>query len=233
MYNETPCLVTTTVSAKNGKQMKTNIAILLSIVGTGTGSFGAYTAYQANLFKQPLDKHTQVALSFKDEISSAEKRGDKPKVANLRVKYEEYESSWRDGQLLERVTASIRSLDIENISASKKSEILNALNNVMSSPANITSSPEALGAAYYAVGDFSKASEQLGIALAENPSNNNIRALQAASLVSSARSNNGINATALRMQAAELVDNKNLNLTSKQKSFLLNTNDESIRMILK
>ncbi|MBV1952641.1 MAG: hypothetical protein KUG64_10670 [Cycloclasticus sp.] len=212
--------------------MKNNIAIFLSIVGTGTGSFGAYTAYHADLFKQPLDKHTQVALSFKDEIASAENRGDNKKVKSLRIKYEEYEKSWRDGQLLERITASIRSLNFKEISDSKKAEISTVLNEITGSYAYATSSPEAIGAAYYAIGDFSDASEQLGIALAENPDNNNIRALQAASLVSAAKSSHN-NAAALRMQAAELVENKNLNLTNKQKLFLLNTNDDSIRMMLK
>lgn len=211
--------------------MKSNIAIFLSLVGTGTGSFGAYTAYQSDLFKQPLDKHTQVALSFKDEITSAEKRGDNPKVKSLRVKYEQYEESWRDGQLLENVTASIRSLDIRYISDSQKIEISKTLDKVMNSAAYTASSPEILGAAYYAIGHYGEASEQLGIALATNPNNNNIRALQAASLVSAAKSTNS-NAATLRMQAAKLVDNKGLNFTGKQKSFLLNTNDESIRMVL-
>lgn len=211
--------------------MKTNIAIVLSIIGTGTGSFGAYTAYQSDLFNQPLDKHTQVALSFKDEISSAEKRGDIPKVETLRVNYEQYENSWRNEQLLESITASIISLDLRNISESKKSEISNALNKVTSSVSYTQSSPETLGAAYYALGNYREASEQLGIALATNPNDNNIRTLQAASLVSEAKFTNS-NAATLRTQAAQLIDNKDLNLTSKQKLFLLNTNDASLRTVL-
>ena len=211
--------------------MKNNIAIILSIVGTGTGSFGAYTAYQADLFRQPLDKHTQVALSFKDEITSAEKRGDKPKVKTLRIKYEQYEESWRINQLLESITASIRTLDFGELSEEKTAEISKTLNKVTGSHAYTISSPATLGAAFYAVGDFKEASQQLGVALASNPDNNNIRALQAASLISAANTTDN-NAASLRIQAIDLVDVKGLKLTNKQRLFLLNTNDDSIRMAL-
>lgn len=212
--------------------MKTNIAIVLSIIATGTGGFGAYTAWQANKFRQPLDKHQQVAMSFKDQISSAEHRGDNSNANIVRIEYEKYEKSWRDSQFLERVTASIRSLDMENITETKRTEISNALNKITNSYAVTTASPEAFGAAYYALGEYKKAAEQLGVALATNPSDNNIRALQAASLVSASNLSNHDSAS-LKIQALELVSEKDFRFTEKQKHFLLNTNDESIRMALK
>lgn len=211
--------------------MKTDIAIFLSVIATVTGSFGAYTAWQANMFKQPLDKHQQIAMSFKDEISSAEHRGDKINANVVRIEYEKYEKSWRESQLLDNVTASIRSLDNFKISETKRIEISTTLNNITDPYVTAFAKPEAIGAAYYALGDYKEASRQFGVALEVNPTNNNIRALQAVSLVAASNTSN-LDSALLKTQALELVNDQSIIFTEKQKQFLLQTNDKFIRMAL-
>lgn len=72
------------------------VGLLGGVVGIGVSIFTANIAYKAF----PLDQREAISNSYKEEIESAEKRGDAKKVARLRLEYEDYQQYWRKQQQL-------------------------------------------------------------------------------------------------------------------------------------
>jgi hypothetical protein len=136
---------------------------IVAVIGAGSGIWASYTAYDASKFKQPFDERDHMAASFNAQIASAESRKDRKEVLRVRTLYEQYEEGWRDMRRVAAIVAPIEALAAVKVS-DPDAETLRAwlTANGDQTPARLP--PKTLGAAYFAVGDYSSAAEQLQLA---------------------------------------------------------------------
>lgn len=163
------------------------ITMIVAVVGGGAGLWGAYTSHDASKFVQPFDEREQMVKSFSTQIESAEIRKDIPEVNRVRLLLEKYEEGWRSARKIAKLVEPLESLKTAKLSNSESHNIRELLNSWSKSEDRVSISPKTLGAAYYAVGDYRQAIEQLSLVSASNndPSANALKAVSFAGLASS------------------------------------------------
>jgi hypothetical protein len=153
----------------------------MAVIGAMAGLWGAYTAYDASRFQQPLDEHSKIVLSFQNQIASAEKHREEPDVIRVRLDYEKYEESWRNGRRLSALVSPIENLAAHRVTEVERSEISQLLDSIGSTQAPLLLGNRTLGAAYFAVGSYDRASEHFLASSTERPDQSTV-ILRAASL---------------------------------------------------
>lgn len=139
----------------------------LAVIGGMAGLWGAYTAHDASKFQQPLDEHAKIVLSFQNQISSAEKHRGETEIIRVRLEYEEYEESWRNGRRLSALVSPIESLAAHRVTDLERNEISQLLESIGGANAPLLLDNRTLGAAYFAVGSYELASEHFLVSSAE------------------------------------------------------------------
>lgn len=126
-------------------------------IATVGSIFSLYIHYKDIAFKQPLDKHASISQSFKDQIDSIEKRGDKVEADKIRKEYEKFEESWRNTEIVSSLIKWLSTDDLTKIDDKTKQAIANSLQYIDDKYADAFINPRLLGNAWTAIGNYDKA----------------------------------------------------------------------------
>jgi hypothetical protein len=164
---------------KKTEKWMTIIGVVAGAVGAMTGIWGAYTAYDASRFKQPFDEHAEISKSFVSQIDSAEKRSDEKEATRVRIQYELYEEKWRAAREIAQIVRPVENLASVRFNEEELLKLKGLVEKVAHGPSQPALSPETLGAAYFAMGDFKNAAAQFNH-LGQDSGKPNTSALKAA-----------------------------------------------------
>jgi len=149
-----------------------NVTIFVALIGMFSGLTGAFISWDSAKFKQPLDKHSSDVASYKGQIESVEKRGDKEEAIRLRIEYEKFEENYRQEQSKLAVVNSYINLAPSKLPESQKNLIASWLKEAQLNP-TVSSSfePSDIGNAFFLTGDYAKAASIYSSIVEKEPSN--------------------------------------------------------------
>lgn len=176
--------------------------MVVALIGAVTGVWAAYNDFSDSEFKKPITLREANVNSFKSQIASAEARGDKKEVLRVSLEYERYEEFWRHQQAISSITEKITNLVSLSVTPEQKRQLKEILTHNEELAAVGSFRPEALGSAYLATKDFSKANHYFEIAASLEPANANIYALRSLALQGAAQSEASAEARLVLMQQA-------------------------------
>lgn len=152
--------------------------MLVALIGAATGGWAVYTDYDKSEFLKPINLREATVNSFQSQIKSANDRKDDDEVLRVRLKYEEYEESWRNSQHFYALTASISnlvSLEVTPTESALLSAYLKSKDSYLT--AGLTD-PEAIASAYLVTGDYSNATKYFDVAALKQPNEPKLLALR-------------------------------------------------------
>lgn len=152
--------------------------MFVALLGAATGGWAVYTDYDKSEFEKPIDLRDATVNSFQSQIKSAGDRKDDAEVLRVRLKYEEYEESWRDSQQLATLTTAVNNLVSFEITPKEKAQISEFLNSSELYLTTGLTDPQTVASAYLVTGDYPNATKFFEVAALDQPSDPNLLALR-------------------------------------------------------